>query len=275
MSGLPLDGVRVVDLTTVVSGPYSTLLLADVGADVIKVESPSGDLARDLGPRVHAGMGAVFLNCNRNKRSVVLDLATGDGRTVLKSLADTADVVVHNMRRDAAQRCGADAASLTAGHPELVHCAITGFGADGPYADLPAYDDIVQAVAGIAGAQEWMAGAPTYVANAVADKIAGLTAAFAIAAALRKRAVDGSGSAIEVPMAERSPRSGCSNTCGVAPSCPRRARRATRGSRRRSVGRSRPPTATWPSSSTATATGSASSPSSTGPISPPTAASPR
>ncbi len=202
MSGLPLDGVRVVDLTTVVSGPYSTLLLADFGADVIKVEAPTGDLARDLGPRVHAGMAAVFLNCNRNKRSVVLDLTTDDGRTLLKSLADTADVVVHNMRRGAALRCGADADTLTAGHPELVHCAITGFGADGPYADLPAYDDIVQAVSGIAGAQEWMAGTPTYVANAVADKIAGVTAAFAIAAALRKRAVDGTGSVVEVPMAE-------------------------------------------------------------------------
>jgi crotonobetainyl-CoA:carnitine CoA-transferase CaiB-like acyl-CoA transferase len=202
VSGLPLDGARVVDLTTVVSGPYSTLLLADFGADVIKVEAPAGDLARDLGPRVHAGMGAVFLNCNRNKRSVVLDLTTDHGRTLLKSLADTADVVVHNMRRDAAVRCGADAATLTAGHPELVHCAITGFGASGPYADLPAYDDIVQAVSGIAGAQEWMAGAPTYVANAIADKIAGLTAAFAVAAALRKRAVDGTGSVVEVPMAE-------------------------------------------------------------------------
>ncbi len=125
----------------------------------------------------------------------------------------------HAPRRGAALR--RRPGTLTAGHPELVHSAIVGFGADGPYADLPAYDDIVQAVSGIAGAQEWMAGAPTYVANAVADKIAGLTAAFAIAAALRKRAVDGSGSAIEVPMAERSPRSGWSSTCGVAPSCPR------------------------------------------------------
>jgi len=199
---LPLDGVRVVDLTTVVSGPYGTLLLADFGADVVKVESPGGDLARDLGPRVHDDMGAVFLNCNRGKRSIVLDLKKAEARVQLRDLARDADVVVHNMRREAAVRCGADPATLTADHPRLVHCAIVGFGADGPYADLPAYDDTVQAVSGIAGAQEWMSGEPTYAANAMADKIAGLTAAFAIAAALRKREVDGRGSVIEVPMAE-------------------------------------------------------------------------
>ena len=202
MSGLPLDGVRVVDLTTVVSGPYGTLLLADFGADVVKVEAPGGDLARDLGPRVNPGMGAVFLSCNRGKRSVVLDLKTEDGRMQLRRLADAADVVIHNMRRHAAVRCGADPATLTAGHPELVHCAIVGFGEHGPYADLPAYDDTVQAVSGIAGAQAWMTGEPTYAANAMADKVAGLTAAFAIAAALRKREIDGTGSVIEVPMAE-------------------------------------------------------------------------
>ncbi len=202
MSGLPLEGVRVVDLTTVVSGPYGTLLLADFGADVVKVEAPEGDLARDLGPRVNAGMAAVFLSCNRGKRSVVLDLKSDAGRAQLLELTRTADVVVHNMRRDAAERCGADPATLTAENPRLVHCAIVGFAEGGPYSDLPAYDDTIQAVSGIAGAQEWTAGAPTYIANAMADKIAGLTAAFAIAAALRKRELDGSGAVIEVPMAE-------------------------------------------------------------------------
>jgi crotonobetainyl-CoA:carnitine CoA-transferase CaiB-like acyl-CoA transferase len=200
--GLPLDGVRVVDLTTVVSGPYGTLLLADFGADVIKVESPAGDVARDLGPRVHDGMAAVYLACNRGKRSVVLDLATDEGRTRLAELAGASDVVVHNMRRDAAVRCGADPDTLLAVNPTLVHCAIVGFGPDGPYADLPAYDDTVQAVAGIAGAQSWMHGEPAYAANAVADKVAGIAAAFAIAAALRGREVSGHGAAIEVPMAE-------------------------------------------------------------------------
>jgi crotonobetainyl-CoA:carnitine CoA-transferase CaiB-like acyl-CoA transferase len=202
VSGLPLDGVRVVDLTTVVSGPYGTLLLSDFGADVVKVEAPSGDVARDLGPRAHDGMAAVYLACNRGKRSVVLDLGTAEGRARLAELAAASDVVVHNMRRDAAVRCGADPGTLLAVNPSLVHCAIVGFGADGPYADLPAYDDTVQAVAGIAGAQSWMHGEPAYAANAVADKVAGLAAAFSIAAALRKRELDGEGSAIEVPMAE-------------------------------------------------------------------------
>jgi crotonobetainyl-CoA:carnitine CoA-transferase CaiB-like acyl-CoA transferase len=200
--GLPLDGVRVVDLTTVVSGPYGTLLLSDFGADVVKVESPTGDVARDLGPRAHEGMGAVYLACNRGKRSVVLDLQTDDGRARLAELVASADVLVHNMRRDAAVRCGADPDTLLAVNSDLVHCAIVGFGADGPYSDLPAYDDTVQGVAGIAGAQSWMHGEPAYAAQAVADKVAGLAAAFAIAAALRKRELDGEGAVIEVPMAE-------------------------------------------------------------------------
>jgi crotonobetainyl-CoA:carnitine CoA-transferase CaiB-like acyl-CoA transferase len=199
---LPLDGVRVVDLTTVVSGPYGTLLLSDFGAEVVKVEAPAGDVARDLGPRVHDGMAAVYLACNRGKRSVVLDLGTDEGRAHLADLAAESDVLVHNMRRDAAARCGADPDTLRAVNPSLVHCGIVGFGPDGPYADLPAYDDTVQAVAGIAGAQSWMHGEPAYAANAIADKVAGMAAAFAIAAALRKRELDGQGSAIEVPMAE-------------------------------------------------------------------------
>jgi crotonobetainyl-CoA:carnitine CoA-transferase CaiB-like acyl-CoA transferase len=194
--------VRVVDLTTVVSGPYGTLLLSDFGAEVVKVEAPGGDVSRDLGPRVHEGMAAVYLACNRGKRSVVLDLQTDDGRARLAELVAASDVVVHNMRRDAAARCGADPETLLAANPHLVHCAIVGFGPDGPYADLPAYDDTVQAVSGIAGAQSWMHGEPAYAAQAVADKVAGMAAAFAIAAALRKRELDGAATVIEVPMAE-------------------------------------------------------------------------
>jgi crotonobetainyl-CoA:carnitine CoA-transferase CaiB-like acyl-CoA transferase len=132
----------------------------------------------------------------------VLDLTTDGGRRALKELCDGADVFVHNMRTDAAARCGADADALRDGHPELIHCAIRGFGGDGPYSSLAAYDDIVQAASGIAGAQEWMVGEPSYVANAMADKIAGLTAAFAISAALHRRTIDGEGAAIEVPMTE-------------------------------------------------------------------------
>jgi crotonobetainyl-CoA:carnitine CoA-transferase CaiB-like acyl-CoA transferase len=198
----PLSGLRVVDLTTMVAGPYATLLLVDLGADVIKVEPPRGDQARDLGPRVNPGMGAVFVNANRGKRSVVLDLTTDGGRAALKRLTATAAGFVHNLRPDAAARCGADAETLRAGHPELVHCTIRGFGSGGRYRDLPAYDDIIQGAAGIAGQQEWVAGEPTYVATAIADKVAGLTAALAITAALHERCATGRGSTVEVPMFE-------------------------------------------------------------------------
>src|SRR5262245_54341118 len=199
---LPLDGVRIIDLTTVVSGPYATLLLADLGADVVKIEPPTGDIARDLGPRVNDGMAAVFLACNRNKRSVVLDLASDDERRALKAPTTRAAVFVTNLAPDALANCEADADTLRAGHPELVHCSVRGFGSDGPYADLPAYDDIAQAVSGLAAQQEWMAGEPQYVASAVGDKVAGLTAAFAVVAALHGRTTSGAGATIEVPMAE-------------------------------------------------------------------------
>ena len=262
MSGLPLDGVRVVDLTTVVSGPYGTLLLADFGADVVKVEAPDGrPRARPRARASTPAWRAVFLNCNRGKRSVVLDLKTDDGRAQLRELADRADVVVHNMRRDAAERCGADPRPSPPGNPRLVHCAIVGFGEDGPYADLPAYDDTVQAVSGIAGAQEWMTGEPTYAANAMADKIAGLTAAFAIAAALRKREVDGSGAVIEVPMAELLASFGLVEHLWGRTFVPPRGRGALPADVvTRRAARSRPPTVTSRPWSTPTATGRASSP---------------
>jgi crotonobetainyl-CoA:carnitine CoA-transferase CaiB-like acyl-CoA transferase len=198
----PLEGVRVIDLTTVVAGPYTSLLLADLGADVIKIEAPTGDVARDLGPRVHPGMAAVYLNFNRGKRSVVLDLTTGDGRRALKQLTDTADVFVHNMRPAAARRCGADAETLCADNPRLVHCAMHGFRADGPYEDLATYADIIQAASGVGGHQEWLHGEPTYMATAIGDKVSGLNGALAITAALHRQAVTGIGAVIEVPMVE-------------------------------------------------------------------------
>ncbi|HEX5587268.1 MAG TPA: CoA transferase [Acidimicrobiia bacterium] len=202
MTNAPLAGIRIVDLTTVVAGPYATQLLGDLGAEVIKVESPAGDVARDLGPRVHEGMGAVFLNCNRGKQSVVLDLTTDDGRRDLHRLTDTADVVVHNMRAAAAERCGADPDTLRATNPRLIHCSIRGFGSGGRYRDLPAYDDIIQAASGVAAQQEWTAGAPAYVVSAVGDKVSGLTAALAITAALHGRHATREGTTIEVPMTE-------------------------------------------------------------------------
>jgi len=196
-----LEGVRVVDLTSTLSGPYGTLVLADLGAEVVKVEPPAGDPLRDLGPRRHAHMAVGFLNVNRNKRSVVVDLSTETGRRSLNALCRTADVAVHNLRPDTAARCGADAATLRDGNPRLVHCAIRGYGA-GPSGHLPAYDDIIQATCGMAALQGRLTGQPHYVANAVVDKVVGLTAALAISAALYRRERSGQGCAIEVPMFE-------------------------------------------------------------------------
>ena len=196
-----LAGVRVIDLTSTLAGPYGTQLLGDLGADVIKVEPPAGDPLRDLGPRRHEGMGAVFLGLNRTKRSVVLDLGTEDGRASLHRLCGRADVAVHNLRPDTALRLGADAPTLRAGHPRLIHCAIRGFG-QGPYGDLPAYDDVVQAASGIAALQGAISGSPHYVANALADKVAGMMAAMAVSAALYRRQLSGEGCAVEVPMFE-------------------------------------------------------------------------
>ena len=157
---------------------------------------------RDLGPHVHEGMAAVFLNCNRGKQSVVLDLTTDDGRRDLRRLTDTADVVVHNMRAAAAERCGADPDTLRATNPRLIHCSIRGFGSGGRYRDLPAYDDIIQAASGVAAQQEWTAGHPAYVVSAVGDKVSGLTTALAITAAAHGRGATGDGTTIEVPMTE-------------------------------------------------------------------------
>ena len=196
-----LDGVRVVDLTSTLSGPYGTLLLGDLGAQVVKVEPPAGDPVRDIGPRHSPDMGAIFLNLNRNKRSVVLDLTSDAGRAELRRLCDGADVAIHNMRPAAALRCRADAVSLRDGHPELIHCSIRGFG-HGPYGDLAAYDDVIQAASGMAAQQAWVGGFPQYSASGVADKVAGMFAALAIAAALYRRSVTGEGSAIEIPMFE-------------------------------------------------------------------------
>ena len=196
-----LEGVRIIDLTSTLSGPYGTLVLSDLGAEVVKVEPPAGDPLRDLGPRRHTHMGVGFLNVNRNKRSVVVDLSTDAGRDSLTALCRSADVAVHNLRPDTAVRCGADAPTLRAGHPRLVHCAIRGYGA-GPSGHLPAYDDIIQATCGMAALQGRLTGQPHYVANAVVDKVVGLTAALAIAAALYRRDRTGHGCAIEVPMFE-------------------------------------------------------------------------
>ncbi len=198
----PLAGIRVLDLTTVLLGPYAAQILGDMGADVIKVEAPGGDPTRALGPARHPGMGAVFLNINRNKRSLALDLKQAPAREALLRLAGTADVFLHAMRPRAIARLGLAYGALATAKPDIVYCGSYGFRAAGPYGDKPAYDDMIQAASGLAGLRERVDGTPSYAPTAIADKITGLHVAYAVSMALFHRERTGEGQEIEVPMFE-------------------------------------------------------------------------
>lgn len=199
----PLAGVKVLDLTSVLMGPYATQIFADLGADIIKIEDPRGDTTRFLPPGPQQGRGAMFINLNRGKRSVGLDLKQPLAREALMSLAADADVFVHSMRAGAIKRLGLDYPAVREANPAIVYANLYGFGRDGRYRDYPAYDDIVQAASGLADLQGRLSGGePAYLATVVADKVAGLTAAYAIAAALFARERGAGGQEIEVPMFE-------------------------------------------------------------------------
>jgi crotonobetainyl-CoA:carnitine CoA-transferase CaiB-like acyl-CoA transferase len=198
----PLRGVRVLDLTTVVMGPSATQLLGDFGADVVKVESTAGDNMRWIGPWRHAGMGPLFLQSNRNKRSVVLDLKTPEGEDAALALAARADVLVSNVRPQGLRRLGLDYDSLRAGNPRLIYCAAVGYGSGGPDTGKAVYDDLMQAASGIAGLFGAVDGAPRYAPINVCDRVVGLYVANAIMAALYHRATTDEGQFIEVPMFE-------------------------------------------------------------------------
>jgi crotonobetainyl-CoA:carnitine CoA-transferase CaiB-like acyl-CoA transferase len=203
----PLAGVKVLDLTSVLMGPYATQIFADLGADVIKIESPEGDTTRRLPPVLGPGQGAMFVNVNRGKRSMAIDLKSDAGRAVVLRLAETADVFIHSMRGAAIQRLGLDYPALKAANDKIIYANLYGFGRGGPYSDYPAYDDIVQGASGLASLQGRLTGGePGYVASAVADKVAGLTGAYAVMAALfareRTGPGQGQGQEIEVPMFE-------------------------------------------------------------------------
>lgn len=199
----PLSGIRVVDMTAVGMGPYCTQTLGDYGADVIKVESPDGDVFRYATPSKNHGMGAPFVQLNRNKRSVILNLKQAQHLQVLKDLARRADILVYNLRPQAMRALGLDYAALTTINPRLVYCGVYGFSEQGPYAGRPAFDDIIQASSGMADLQGRGDGsAPTYVTSILADKVTGLSAVNAILAALYERTRSGRGQSIEVPMFE-------------------------------------------------------------------------
>jgi crotonobetainyl-CoA:carnitine CoA-transferase CaiB-like acyl-CoA transferase len=199
----PLSGVRVLDLTTVVMGPYSTQILADFGADVIKVESPDGDNMRWVWPFRNAGMGHIFLNANRNKRSVVLDLKTAGGREACLAIAKRCDVVVYNIRPQAMARLKLSYEELRAVNPKIIYVGCFGYSQRGPYAAKAAYDDLIQGAAGV----PWLlkkqgADSPRYAPIIIADRSVGQQVASAVSAALYHREKTGKGQRVDVPMFE-------------------------------------------------------------------------
>ena len=198
-----LKGLRILDLTSVILGPYGTQILGDLGAEVIKVEPPEGDSMRPVAPVAAPGISAIFANFNRNKRSVVLDLKTEPGKAALMKLVGTADVLVHNMRQEAMDKLGFTFEAVRAANPRIVYAAAVGFGRRGRYAGKPAYDDVIQAASGFAGLFEMRDGAPIYAPSIAADKVSGAHLAYAVLAALlyRERTGEVPGY-IEVPMFE-------------------------------------------------------------------------
>ncbi|WP_106400919.1 CaiB/BaiF CoA transferase family protein [Actinocorallia populi] len=198
----PMSGVRVLDLTTMVMGPYSTQIMADMGADVIKVESPAGDNTRYVSVGPEPGMGGVFVNVNRGKRSVVLDLRSDGGKDVLRELIGRSDVFIHSMRAKAIAGLGFGYAEVAAVNPSIVYTNCYGYGRRGPEADLTAYDDTIQAECGLPFAQERLTGEVGYVGTIMADKVAGMTALYATLLALFHRERTGEGQEVEVAMFE-------------------------------------------------------------------------
>jgi crotonobetainyl-CoA:carnitine CoA-transferase CaiB-like acyl-CoA transferase len=199
----PLAGIKVIDMTTVLMGPYATQMLGDYGADVIKVESFDGDVTRQIGPTRHPGMGPVFLNTNRSKRSICLDLKKPAGRDAVLRLIKSADVLVYNVRPQAMARLNLGYDVVSKINPRLIYAGVFGFGQDGPYAAKPAYDDLIQGATALPALMAQTAdGVPRYVPNALVDRIVGLTAVGAICASLVDRNRTGRGQRVDIPMFE-------------------------------------------------------------------------
>ena len=197
-----LEGLKILDMTTILMGPYATQIMGDYGAQVTKVEAPSGDLMRQVGPARQQGMGPMYLNTNRSKRSLALDLKTEAGRKVLMRLAQQSDVLITNVRPKAMARLGLTWEALEAANPRLIYAALVGYDQRGPSAGRPAYDDLIQGGACIPHAFVRAGQRPSYVPAAIADRIVGMSAVNAILAAVIERHQSGLGQKIEVPMFE-------------------------------------------------------------------------
>lgn len=197
-----LSNLRILDFTTVVMGPYATQLLADMGADVIKIEPPTGDLVRYYRPQRSKEQSGLFMSLHRNKRSLVLDLKADGATDVLLQLVRDADVVLHNFRPAVARRLGMDYADLCKANDKIIVCKTFGFGEGGPRQEDPAYDDVIQASSGLADLSRLTTGTPAYVPSMICDKLVGQAAALAIAGAAFRLASEGIGCEIEVPMYE-------------------------------------------------------------------------
>src|SRR6201987_4800604 len=181
MASVPLKGVRVIDLTALVMGPYCTQIMADMGADVIKIEPPQGDDSRYVSVGPAPGLSGVFVNVNRGKRSVVLDLRSEAGKAALRALIKDADVFIHSMRSKAVAKLGFGYDEVAAINPAIVYTNCYGYGRRGPERDRPAYDDTIQAECGLPAVQQQLTGEADYVGTIMADKVAGLTALYATA----------------------------------------------------------------------------------------------
>lgn len=198
----PLEGVRVLEIASMIFAPLAGQYLGDMGAEVIKLEPPEGDLTRSIGPRRSPRMGAFFMSSNRSKRSIVVDLKQPEGLAIMNQLLDRSDVLLHSLRTPAATRLGLDYATLAARNPGLIYCHATGYGDDGLYAGRPAYDDIMQAASGLAAVQEAVAGQPRYLPTIVADKVSGLHVALGVLFAYIHRLRTGVGQQVDVAMFE-------------------------------------------------------------------------
>jgi len=198
----PLVGVRVVDLTAMVMGPYCTQIMADMGADVIKIEPPEGDTTRYISVGPEPGMSGVFVNVNRGKKSIMVDLRTEPGKDALRALVKDADVFIHSMRAKAIAKLGFGYDEVAAINPAIVYTNCYGYSRRGPERDRPAYDDTIQAECGLPAVQEQLTGVPNYVGTIIADKVAGLTALYATMMALFYRERTGEGQEVEVGMFE-------------------------------------------------------------------------